>query len=319
MIVAIAGVMCRGAAGGRHPGWALLLKNLIMPLRRMGRPVHVCGFNNIPDTIDGDTAPADGGRSFFTLQHYEEHRQGDIDASRQCKRYVELVESKNTSHPPNSRANIARVLFVEGCAIRYIANGIEGGRFRPDDQVVLVTPDLCLFGGSVCSAVDPRTPKGTLSALGTLRHGEAPTWTENGFIAGRADDLIGWRRDMLAPDSHVRLGGARAGWDGRLNYELWWTASMLGYHVRTIRLAAGPETRDEWWDMHNLGRVFRGYRGAGEREEFPWRNGGHDLGWIHVPDGPAKPTDGSWTSWRARRQREVNELRQACASAADAA
>ena len=79
-----------------------MLQNLIVPLRRAGRQVCVCGVNNIPRTIDGDATPADGGRSFFQLDHYESFRQEDIDTSALGIRCRKIVDARNAPDAPRA-------------------------------------------------------------------------------------------------------------------------------------------------------------------------------------------------------------------------
>ena len=267
IVIAIAGVMCRGAGGGMHPGWSLLYKNIILPLRKEGKHVFVCGFNNIPETIDNCTTPIDGGRSYFRLHHYECWRQSDIDACEAGRMYRELVESKKLRHPIHERENLARVLFVEGRAIQYIREQIQKKIFSSDIRVVLVTPDLCLFGGELHQSVI-NCPPGALTVLARkpAKPGEE-NWVENGFITGSAKDIFSWRKELLranVPCSDIGNGC----------YEMWWHESLIPFTVHGARLHA-ETSGSKWWSMHNTGRTFRGYSSPKDyisSDKFPWKS-----------------------------------------------
>ena len=102
VVVALAGVMCRGARWGIHLPWALLHARIIVPLRAHNVDVEVWGFNNIPPSIDGCSVPADGGKSLFgDLDYYEAYEQQDIDDSPQIHRLLEIVGLAGHSYSTN--------------------------------------------------------------------------------------------------------------------------------------------------------------------------------------------------------------------------
>lgn len=248
-LVLLAGVLCRGAAGGVHPARALLRANLTFLLRERGFDVEVAGFDNVPPIIDGLRAPSSGGRSLFPgLIHYQSWAQSTIDASPLTSTYRALIERANTIHTTRDKLNLARVFFLEDMAMRYL-------RWRalpPRSWVILMTPDLCLFGGALNSL--PGTPApGTLYLLQHSDNGE----TENGFVAGDPAAILTWRaRHISAAREGSPPIGLMPARSTTLNYEKWWTRSTRHFQRVYLRSAFSFQF------IHRAGRFYRGYRRA---------------------------------------------------------
>ena len=252
-IVILAGVMCRGAAGGIHPGAALLQKNVILPLRSQGKEVKVWGFNNIPDSIDGDAVPSDGGRSYFGhMDHYESWEQDAIDSSTEAAAIAPVVKSLVFA---NGRAgcleNIVRLLFLQDKACARLRGEVNSGELDPGAQVILMTPDMCLFGGSL----GPKLLELRPGHLGVLQQKDDEV--EDGFLVCSAENVLEWHMRHLRV---TRLPATR-------NYEAWCNESTSGFQVTNLR----PD--QPFLYCHYNGRTFRGHQTVSSSQQgwFPWK------------------------------------------------
>ena len=268
VVIALTGVLCRGARWGVHLPWVVLYSQLVIPLRSHGVSVEIWAFNNIPPTIDGTPVPADGGKSLYgTLDYYESHKQADIDASAEVGHITTLQGIVGlTRHACAS--NISRVLFLEGRACERLKRAIQANQLAADAVVYLVSPDLLyLERGLTFPAWDPDRTK--LWVMGHLRHTaeREKEGIENGWLAGRAAAIVRFHERRLELTTKARA----------TYYENWlWQLlrhTPVGYIVRPERAM----------QVHTTARCLRG---CASPPPWNWRTTGPVYGeytWQRLP------------------------------------
>ena len=254
VVVALAGVMCRGARWGLHLPWALLHARIIVPLRAHNVDVEVWGFNNIPPSIDGCSVPADGGKSLFgDLDYYEAYEQQDIDDSpelAQIHRLLGIVGLGGHSYS----TNIARVLFMEGEVCKLLKEGLRSGHLPADTTAYIISPDLLYYEAELTRPVWDPNPD-TVWVMGKLYHSieRRPEGIENGWIAGRASNLIKFHDARMDLTTSVRA----------TYYENW-----LWETLRHIPVAYISHPRRAM-HVHKMARCLRGH--ASDTPPWNWR------------------------------------------------
>ena len=254
VVVALAGVMCRGARWGIHLPWALLHARVIVPLRAQNVDVEVWGFNNIPPSIDGCSVPADGGKSLFgDLDYYEAYKQRDIDDSPEVAQIHRLLETVGLAGRSYS-TNIGRVLFVEGEVCGLLKEGLRSGHLPADTVAYIISPDLLYYEAELTRPVWDPNPD-TLWVIGELHHAieRKPEGIENGWMAGRASTLVRFHEARVDLTTNVRA----------TYYENW-----LWETLRHIPVAHISHSRRAM-HVHKMARCLRGY--ASDTPPWNWR------------------------------------------------
>ena len=292
-VVILAGVMCRGAAGGIHPAWALLQKNVIRPLQAKGTSVIVWGFNNVPKSIDGDPVPRDGGRSYFgRLDHYEAWDQYAIDSSPEAASIARIAKHLVPGNrKPGAYDNMARFLFLQDKACAHLRAEREAGTICGKTRVVLMSPDLCLFGGPIAKEIL------TISdgQLGILTQNNREV--ENGFLVGSIDNVLAWHA------RHMKIDKVPPPHD----YEAWCKESMSEFKLTELRPNQG------FHYCHYNGRTFRGHEPVpiAPSGRFPWKR-------SRIDGGACPKRNDGGDAMRRERPNEYRELHIAVRALANA-
>ena len=267
-IVAVAGVMCRGARWGIHLAWASTYAHIVAPLRAQGVNVEIWAFNNIPPSIDGCIPPADGGRSFFgTLDYYESHLQHDIDASAEAS-HIDAVQSVVGLAGHSFSANMLRALFLEGRACARLRAEWESGRLPADTVVYLMSPDLLYYDRRlILPAMDPN--KTRLWVIGKTHHSheKKSQGLENGWLAGRVSTVVQFHEQRMRISTQARA----------TYYESWlWQLLRRGSFSYIVHPGRAMEA-------HVSARCLRGYASP---PPWDWKTKGLKYGkctWQQVP------------------------------------